>query len=125
MQEVHSGLPYKDFDQPDASNLKTVTYCAVSGMLPGPACSGHLITGTFYIDDVPTGTCTVHKVQTPVEDPTDTEEPGETTDPGTGDGGETTDPGTGDGGATDPAQPPAEGGEETTGRRRRERPLAS
>ena len=124
MQEVHSGLPYKDFDQPDASNLKTVTYCAVSGMLPGPACSGHLITGTFYIDDVPTGTCTVHKVQTPVEDPTDTEEPGEATDPGTGDG-ETTDPGTDDGGATDPAQPPAEGGEETTGRRRRERPLAS
>lgn len=125
MQEVHKDLPYKDFDQPDASNLKTVTYCAVSGMLPGPACSGHLITGTFYIDDVPTGTCTVHKVQTTTEDPTDTEDPGETTDPGTGDGGETTDPGTGDGGATDPAQPPAEGGEETTGRRRRERPLAS
>ena len=145
MSEVHKGLPYKDFDQPDASNLKTVTYCSVSGMLPSAACSGHLITGTFYIDDVPTGVCTYHRVQQPTTGggTTDTETGGETTDPGTGGeatdpgtgggttdpgtGGGTTDPGTGGGttdpgtggGTTDPAQPPAEGGGEATGRRRR------
>lgn len=36
MSEVHKTLPYKEFAQPDASSLKTVTYCLSSGMLPGP-----------------------------------------------------------------------------------------
>ena len=34
MSEVHKTLPYKEFAQPDASSLKTVTYCLSSGMLP-------------------------------------------------------------------------------------------
>ena len=135
MSEVHKGLAYKDFNKPDSSKLKTVTYCAVSGKLPSAACSGHLITGTFYIDDVPTEVCTYHRVQQPTTDPGTTTEPntgGETTEPNTGgettdpgNGGTTTDPGGGGtttdpgGGTTDPALPPAEGGGEATGRRRR------
>ena len=108
-------------------------------MLPGPACNGHLATGTFYVDDVPTGTCTYHKIQVQPVNPSGdgsggttspgtgnggtTTDPGTgnggtTTDPGTGNGG-TTDPGTGNGGTTDPAPPPAEGGTDTGARRRR------
>ena len=146
MSEVHKSLPYKEFQKPDASNLKTITYCASSGMLPGPACNGHLATGTFYVDDVPTGTCTYHKIQVQPVHPggggnvggggtTDPGTGGGTTDPGTGGGG-TTDPGTGGGGTTDPgtggggtttdpAPPPAEGGTDTGARRRRWQYLAA
>ncbi len=113
MSEVHKSLPYKQFAQPDTSTMKKVTYCASSGMLPGPACAGHLTTGYFFPDDVPTSICTYHKVEVPdpVEDPSDTPsttEPGDTTDPST-----TTDPN------TTPATPPADTGGETTPRGRR------
>lgn len=125
MSEVHKTLPYKEFAQPDASSLKTVTYCLSSGMLPGPACGGHLATGTFFAEDVPTGTCTYHKVQKPADtngsngsdgNGSSTDPGDNTTDPGTDPGGGTTDPG----GGTTPETPPAEGGgTETTPRRRR------
>ena len=76
-------------------------------MLPGPACGGHLATGTFFAEDVPTGTCTYHKVQKPAD----------TNGSNGSDGnGSSTDPG----GGTTPETPPAEGGgTETTPRRRR------
>ena len=115
MSEVHKTLPYKEFAQPDASSLKTVTYCLSSGMLPGPACGGHLATGTFFAEDVPTGTCTYHKVQKPADtngsngsdgNGSSTDPGDNTTDPGTDPGGGTTDPG----GGTTPETPPAEGG---------------
>ena len=124
MSAVHQNLAYKDFTQPDSSNLRTVTYCLSSGMLATSACGSNVATGTFYADDVPTGSCTYHRVTVPTTDP-DTgatgDETGDNTDPGTTDPGTdpgtdtppTTDPG------TDPTTPPAEGGTETTGRRRR------
>ena len=113
MSAVHQNLAYKDFTQPDSSNLRTVTYCLSSGMLatlPAAAMS----TGTFYADDVPTSSCTYHRVTVPTTDP-DTgatgDETGDNTDPGNTDPGTdpgtdtppTTDPG------TDPTTPPAEG----------------
>lgn len=134
MSKVHQGLKYKKFDLPD--NLKTVTYCLSSGMLPGPYCSGHLATGTFLPEDAPTGTCTYHKAPSTRPSGSDgngggtggTTNNGGTTDNngGTTDNGTTTpDTGTGDNGGTTtpPAEtPPAEntGGETTTPRRRRE-----
>ena len=116
-------------------NLKTVTYCLSSGMLPGPYCSGHLATGTFLPEDAPTGTCTYHKAPSPHPSDSDgnggstggTTNDGDTNNNGgTTDNGTTTpDTGTGDNGGTTtpPAEtPPAEntGGETTTPRRRRE-----
>ncbi len=134
MEEAHKGLPYKEFGKPDDAHLKTVTYCASSGMLPGPACTGHLVTGTFYVDDVPTGTCTYHKVQRPTiptdpgpVDPGETEKP----DPGPDDnnnggeqnGGGTTPPLPPDanGGGTSPVVPPDPGGGGTSSPLRRQR----
>ncbi len=101
MEKVHSGLPYKEFTQPDQSQMKAITVCSVSGCLPGPACGGHLTTQYFFEDDVPSKTCTVHRI-TVTETPTTNEggEGGETTG---GEGGETT------GGETPaPETPPAE-----------------
>lgn len=74
MQKVHSGLPYKEFKQPDSGSLKTVTYCTRSGKLPNGACSGSLAVGTFFPEDVPTTYCDVHRFipvtpQTPSERP--------------------------------------------------------
>ena len=93
-------------------------------MLATSACGSNVATGTFYADDVPTGSCTYHRVTVPTTDPDTGATGGETgdntdsgtTDPGTDPGTDTpptTDPG------TDPTTPPAEGGTETTGRRRR------
>ena len=124
MSAVHQNLSYKDFTQPDSSNLRTVTYCLSSGMLATSACGSNVATGTFYADDVPTSSCTYHRVTVPTTDPDTGATGGETgdntdsgtTDPGTDPGTDTpptTDPG------TDPTTPPAEGGTETTGRRRR------
>ena len=81
---------YKDFTQPDSSNLRTVTYCLSSGMLATSACGSNVATGTFYADDVPTGSCTYHRVTVPTTDP-DTGatggETGDNTDSGTTDPG--------------------------------------
>ena len=136
MSKVHQGLQYKDFDKPD--NLKTITYCLSSGMLPGPYCSGHLATGTFLPEDAPTGTCTYHKGQSSNSSTGDgngssnggsttNDGGGTTTDNGnTGDNSGTTTPDTGTGdnsGTTTPAEtPPADtaSGETATPRRRRE-----
>ena len=136
MAEVHKNLSYKDFDQPSQSDLRTVTYCLSSGMLATSACGSNVATGSFYADDVPTSSCTYHRVQQPTvdsgsgttgdgsatDDGTTTDPDSGTVDPGTDT--PATDPGTGtDPGTTDPAAPPTEGGTETTGRRRREPPL--
>lgn len=107
MSKVHAGLPYKEFAQPDTSQMKAVTVCAVSGKLPGPACGGHLTTQYFFVDDVPTSTCTVHKIEAPKPSTGDGESTkpseGEATEPeGGGEGGETTPPETP---ATDPTTP--------------------
>ena len=134
MAEVHKNLAYKDFDQPSQSDLRTITYCLSSGMLATSACGSNVATGSFYPDDVPTSSCTYHRVQQPTVDSGSgttgdgsATDDGTTTDPGSGSvdpGADTpaTDPGT-DPGTTDPAVPPTEGGTETTGRRRREDPL--
>ena len=143
MSEVHKTLAYKDFDQPSQSDLRTVRYCMSSGMLATSACGSDAATGSFYPDDVPTSSCTYHRVQQPTVDSgsgsttgggggdsvtgggggTATDPGGGAVDPGTDtpatDPGTGTDPGT----TTDPTTPPAEGGTETTGRRRREDPL--
>lgn len=101
MEKVHAGLPYKEFTQPDSSQMKAVTVCAVSGKLPGPACGGHLTTQYFFIDDVPTSTCTVHKIVVH-EEP----EEGEGAENGEGGEGTGTEGGEGGGPTTTP-EPPA------------------
>ncbi|MDO4517445.1 MAG: transglycosylase domain-containing protein [Bacillota bacterium] len=105
MSKVHAGLPYKEFAQPDTSQMKAVTICSVSGKLPGPACGGHLTTQYFFPDDVPTGTCTVHKIEAPKPSGG-----GGGGGAGTTGGGETTPPeGGGEGGETPaPETPPEE-----------------
>lgn len=100
MSKVHLAIPYKAFAQPDGSQMKTVTYCVSSGMLPGPACSGHLATGQFFPEDVPTSTCTLHKLQPKPVEPTESE--GESTGGDTG-GGTTPAP------APTPAPPSGDG----------------
>ncbi len=84
MQKVHSGLPYKPFDQPDSGSLKTVTYCARSGKLPNGACNGSLATGTFFPEDIPTSYCDVHRFV-----PVTPQIPNDQPIPGTPDGGTT------------------------------------
>ena len=104
MSKIHAGLAYKDFDKPDTSGMKSVTYCSVSGMLPTSACAGHLVTGSFFPEDVPKGTCTIHTAKPPEPEEPDEEDPGEenpgnTTNPGTNPGGN-------NGGTTTPDPPP-------------------
>ncbi|MCF0124047.1 MAG: PBP1A family penicillin-binding protein [Ruminiclostridium sp.] len=72
MSKIHLGLPYKQFDQPDTSQMQAVKVCAISGKLPGAACGGNIVTQYFFADDVPTTVCTVHKVEPEgPDDPTD------------------------------------------------------
>ena len=118
---VHQNLAYKDFTQPDSSNLRTVTYCLSSGMLATSACGSNVATGTFYADDVPTSSCTYHRVTVPTTDP-DTGatggETGDNTDSGT------TDPGTDPGTDTPPTTDPGTDAYHASGRRGAPRPLA-
>lgn len=104
MSKIHAGLAYKDFNQPDTSSMKSVTYCSVSGMLPTSACAGHLVTGYFFPEDVPKGTCTIHTAKPQEPDEPNEEEPGETENPG-GNTNPGTNPGGNNGGGTTPEQP--------------------
>ena len=99
MSKVHLSIPYKQFPVPDAGSMKSVQICAVSGNLPNQYCAGHITTGTFFPEDVPKKTCTVH-VYVPPEKP----EEGE----GTEGGGEGTGTGNGTEGTTPPPAPAPE-----------------
>ena len=101
MSKIHAGLAYKDFNKPDTSGMKSVTYCSVSGMLPTSACAGHLVTGSFFPEDVPKGTCTIHTSK-PAEEP---EEPNEEEPGGQEPGGNTTNPPTTNPGGNEPNTP--------------------
>lgn len=103
MQKIHEDLPYKSFEQPDTSQMTTVNICSVSGKLPNSYCSGHVVSESFFPEDVPTETCTVHRYVAPAAPSENgSGETGEG-DGGTGEttppGGETTSP---DGGTTTP-----------------------
>lgn len=100
MSKIHAGLAYKDFNKPDTSGMKSVTYCSVSGMLPTSACAGHLVTGSFFPEDVPKGTCTIHTVK-----PVEPEEPNEEEPGGQEPGGNTTNPPTTNPGGNEPNTP--------------------
>ena len=99
MSKVHLSIPYKQFPAPDTGSMKSVQICAVSGNLPNQYCAGHVTTGTFFPEDVPKKTCTVH-VYVPPEEP----EEGE----GTEGGGEGTGTGNGTEGTTPPPAPAPE-----------------
>lgn len=63
MEKVHKGLANKDFNEP--SGLKTVTYCADSGLNPTQACTHDLrgsrvVTARVFAGDVPTDYCEMH-----------------------------------------------------------------
>ena len=65
MERVHTGLAYRDFDQP--SDIVTCTYCADSGLLATDACrndprGSREVTGMLSIHDVPTTSCSVHEM---------------------------------------------------------------
>jgi penicillin-binding protein 1A len=59
MQNIHQGLPYRDFSRP-ATGVVQETVCSVSGGLLTPEC-GNNKTTQWYLDGTqPTETCTVH-----------------------------------------------------------------
>ncbi len=63
MNEIHKGLPAKNFDASD--DFKYVNVCSTSGLLPNEYCGSdvrgtQVIAGYFHKDDVPTKRCTVH-----------------------------------------------------------------
>lgn len=61
MQEVHSGLEWRDFNRP--GGITSATICSTSGMLPVEGlCDAHLRTEYFAEGTVPTESCSVHYV---------------------------------------------------------------
>lgn len=110
MSKVHLSLPYKQFPAPDTSSMKTVKICSVSGNLPNEYCAGHITTGTFFAEDVPKKTCTVH-VYVPPEEPEKEEgtegEGGEGNGNGNGNGSENGGPTTPPNPTPTPETPPA------------------
>ncbi len=67
MQKAHEGLPYQEFSKPNPGDMVTIQVCSVSGKLPNEWCAGHVISSTYFKDDVPTTVCTVHKEPIPFD----------------------------------------------------------
>lgn len=59
MREIHRDLLAKDFPEPLDGVIKAEV-CATSGMIPTPACSGHITTQWYLQGTQPTAICTVH-----------------------------------------------------------------
>lgn len=77
MSQVHSGLPSKQFEQPDG--IIKVSICSVSGKLASSNCSGHIKSEIFASGTEPKSYCSLSHYVAPVapveEQPTDTNGP--------------------------------------------------
>jgi penicillin-binding protein 1A len=60
MKEIHKGLPYKGFTRPQ-SGLVEASVCAVSGLLPTPACTDGTVTLLYYEGTQPSVLCDIHQ----------------------------------------------------------------
>lgn len=59
MDQIHEGLPYKDFIKPQ-TGIVEATVCSVSGQLLTSACGNHKTTQVFLEGTEPTTMCTLH-----------------------------------------------------------------
>ena len=62
MNEIHKGLPYKEFVKPQ-TGLIEATVCSVSGQLLTPACGNHKGTHIFLEGTEPTTMCSLHSTR--------------------------------------------------------------
>ncbi|MZQ76123.1 MAG: penicillin-binding protein [Peptoclostridium sp.] len=65
MSQVHSGLPAKQFDQPDG--IIKVSICSVSGKLASSNCGGHVKSEVFASGTEPKSYCSLSHYVAPVE----------------------------------------------------------
>ena len=59
MDQIHEGLPYKDFIKPQ-TGIVEATVCSVSGQLLTSACGNHKTTQVFLEGTEPITMCTLH-----------------------------------------------------------------
>ena len=62
MNEIHKGLPYKEFVKPQ-TGLIEATVCSVSGQLLTSACGNHKVTHIFLEGTEPTTMCSLHSTR--------------------------------------------------------------
>jgi penicillin-binding protein 1A len=62
MRDIHKGLPYKGFTQPQ-SGLASMRVCSVSGLIPTEYCNEGTIDLLFLEGTQPVKTCNIHKDQ--------------------------------------------------------------
>ena len=62
MNEIHKGLPYKEFVKPQ-TGLVEATVCSVSGLLPTNSCGNHKVTHVFLEGTEPTTMCSLHSTR--------------------------------------------------------------
>lgn len=66
MTEIHKGLPQKTPEKP--SNVKYISYCNSTGLLPGPNCESNLTSFWFTPGNQPKGICNSHHGNVPEND---------------------------------------------------------
>lgn len=66
MTEIHRGLPQKTPEKP--SNVKYISYCNSTGLLPGPNCESNLTSFWFTPGNQPKGICNSHHGNVPESD---------------------------------------------------------
>lgn len=66
MTEIHKGLPQKTPEKP--SNVKYISYCNSTGLLPGPNCESDLTSFWFTSGNQPKGICKSHHGNVPESD---------------------------------------------------------
>lgn len=66
MTEIHKGLPQKTPEKP--SNVKYISYCNSTGLLPGPNCESNLTSFWFTPGNQPKGICNSHHGNVPESD---------------------------------------------------------
>ena len=62
MRDIHKGLPYKGFTQPQ-SGLASARVCSVSGLIPSDYCNEGTIELLFLEGTQPVKVCDIHKDQ--------------------------------------------------------------
>lgn len=66
MTEIHKGLPQKTPEKP--SNVKYISYCNSTGLLPGPNCESNLTSFWFTPGNQPKSICKSHHGNVPEND---------------------------------------------------------
>lgn len=78
MTEIHKGLPQKTPEKP--SNVKYISYCNSTGLLPGPNCESNLTSFWFTPGNQPKGICNSHHGNVPESDTSENDSPTNTAD---------------------------------------------